>query len=211
MREVEGIKQGLDIKGIGTFKLKLEDDNGKMQEIKIPNSLFVPDLKRCLLLPQHWMQEVRDNYPMPKGTQVEQDDENYVLILGQDKYKKSVPYNPSSLVPIIYTASSLCAYCAFATTFEALKAKFFCQEKVLQFPGRRHAVDEPDLIPEEFEAEENLNYCKDIASEGVNVENKMVKTSNLLLPPQEEEPSQVIQQGPLTFDPSPLAEEGEDV
>ncbi len=43
--EVEGIKQGLDIKGIGTFKFKMEDDNGKTHKIKIPNSLVVPDLK----------------------------------------------------------------------------------------------------------------------------------------------------------------------
>ncbi len=78
--EVEGIKQGLDIKGIGTFKFKLEDDNCKMHEIKILNSLFVPDLKRCLLSPQHWMQEAKDNYPMHKGTQMEQDDENNILI-----------------------------------------------------------------------------------------------------------------------------------
>jgi hypothetical protein len=63
--EVEGIKLGLDIKGIGTFKFKLEDDNSKMHIIKIPKSLFVPDLKRCLLSPQHWVQEAGDNHPMP--------------------------------------------------------------------------------------------------------------------------------------------------
>ena len=60
--EIEGIKLGLDIKGRGTFKFKIEDDNGKMHKIKIPNSLFVPDLKRCLLSPQHWVQEAKDNY-----------------------------------------------------------------------------------------------------------------------------------------------------
>jgi hypothetical protein len=49
--EVKGIKQRLNIKGIGTFKFKLEDDNGKAHKIEIPTSLFVPDLKRCLLSP----------------------------------------------------------------------------------------------------------------------------------------------------------------
>jgi hypothetical protein len=29
MGEVEGIKQGLDIKGVGTFKFKIKDDNNK--------------------------------------------------------------------------------------------------------------------------------------------------------------------------------------
>jgi hypothetical protein len=44
--EVEGIKSGLDIKGAGTFKFKIKDDNGMTHKIKIPNSLYVPDLKR---------------------------------------------------------------------------------------------------------------------------------------------------------------------
>jgi hypothetical protein len=39
--EVEGIKLGLDIKGTGTFKLKIKDDNGMMHRIRISNSLYV--------------------------------------------------------------------------------------------------------------------------------------------------------------------------
>jgi hypothetical protein len=34
--EIEGIKKGLNIKGIGTFKFKLEDDTSKMNKIKNP-------------------------------------------------------------------------------------------------------------------------------------------------------------------------------
>jgi hypothetical protein len=51
--EVEGIKLGLDIKGAGTFKFKIKDNNGMMHEIRIPNSLYVSELRRCLLSPQH--------------------------------------------------------------------------------------------------------------------------------------------------------------
>jgi hypothetical protein len=89
--EVEGIKQGLDIKGIGIFKLKLGDDNGKMHKIKIPNSLFLPDLKRFLLSPQHKAQEAGDNYSLLRGTQMKNDGENCILIWGQAKYKKLIP------------------------------------------------------------------------------------------------------------------------
>ncbi len=61
-------------------------------------------------------------------------------------------------------------------------------------------------------AKENVNYQKDVsASEGANEDNRMVKTPNLPLPPQQEEPRRVIQQGPLTFDPSPLTKEAKDV
>jgi hypothetical protein len=52
--EVAGINCGLEIKGIGAFKFKIDDDDGKTHKTKIPNSLYLPDLKRCLLSPQHW-------------------------------------------------------------------------------------------------------------------------------------------------------------
>ncbi len=43
--EVEGIKLGLDIKGVGAFKFKIKDGNGMMHKIKINNSLYEPELK----------------------------------------------------------------------------------------------------------------------------------------------------------------------
>ena len=65
---VTGINQGLDIQGVGTFKFKIDDDNGRTHESKIPNSLYLPGLKKCLLSPQHWAQEAGDNHPLPRGT-----------------------------------------------------------------------------------------------------------------------------------------------
>ncbi len=181
-------------------------------KIKNPNSLYVPELRRCLLSPQHWVKEAKDNYPRPKGTRMDQDNECYYLNWGQAKYRKSVPYDPSSNVRIMYTPALSHAYRAFTTTFKVLEAPFFQREKVLQFPGHGHTINEPDLVPEEFMAEENVNYCRDVlASEGANADDKMVEMSNLLLPPQEEEPSRVIRRGPLTFDPSPLTQEAKDI
>jgi hypothetical protein len=78
--EVAGINSELEIKGIGTFKFKVKDDDGTTHEIKIPNSLYLPDLKRCLLSPQHWAQEAGDNYPLPRGTRMENDDKQCVLV-----------------------------------------------------------------------------------------------------------------------------------
>jgi hypothetical protein len=37
--EIEGIKLGLDIKGKGKFKFKIEDDNGKMHKKNLKQSL----------------------------------------------------------------------------------------------------------------------------------------------------------------------------
>ncbi len=58
-KQVKGIGAGLAIKGVGTYVMRIQDDNGKSHEIKIPNSLFLPKLKRCLLSPQHWAKEAR--------------------------------------------------------------------------------------------------------------------------------------------------------
>jgi hypothetical protein len=68
-----------------------------------------------------------------------------------------------------------------------------------------------NIVPEEFVAEENLNYNKQVSvDEGVSEDNETIKTSNLPSPPADESPSEVICRGPLTFDPSPSQEEGED-
>ena len=40
--EVNGIGDGLAVKGKGTFKFSFEDHNGKIHTIKIPNSLYLP-------------------------------------------------------------------------------------------------------------------------------------------------------------------------
>jgi hypothetical protein len=143
---------------------------------------------------------------------MDQDDKYYYLNWGKAKYRKWVPYNPSTNVPIMDTTALLHAYRAFATTSEVLKAPFFQWEKVLQFPERGCTIDKPDLVPEEFMAKENVNYQKDVsASEGANADDRTVKTANLPSPPQQEEPPRVIQQGPLTFDPSPPTKEAKDV
>jgi hypothetical protein len=66
-----------------------------------------------------------------------------------------------------------------------------------------------DIVPEEFVAEENLNYDKEVSvDEGVSENDETIKTSNLPSPPADESPSEVIRRSPLTFDPSPHQEEG---
>jgi hypothetical protein len=68
-----------------------------------------------------------------------------------------------------------------------------------------------NIVPEEFVAEENLNYDKEVSvDEGASEDDKTVKTSNLPSPPVNESPSGVIRRAPLTFNPSPSQEEGED-
>jgi hypothetical protein len=210
--EVAGINSGLEIKGVGTFEFKVDDDNGTTHKIKIPNSLYLPDLKRCLLSPQHWAQEAGDNHPLPRGTRMENYNKQCVLVWGQGKYKKSIPYNSTSNFPIMYSALSSLAYRAYATTFEALEASFFHREHVLQFPGLCQCND---LAKQEFVAKENINYKKGkSASKGaIDNNDETIKTSNKSSPAEggaEEESDTSTHMNALTFDPTPPLEEDEE-
>jgi hypothetical protein len=98
---------------------------------------------------------------------------------------KTIPHQPSSNVPVFYTASSSTRYRAFAATFEGMEASFFQREKVLQYPGRRDLIN--DIDPAEFIAEENLNYKEKETSEdeGVNEDDETIniKRSDVPLQP----------------------------
>jgi hypothetical protein len=200
--QVDGINSGLDITGQGTFKFNITNDDEKIHAIKIPNSLYVPNLKRCLLSPQHWAQEAGD-----EQTWMGYYRDNCVL--NWRGGKKTVPFQPTSNVPVFYMASSSWSYHAFTATFKAMEAPYFQREKVLEFPGHRDLMD--NIVPEELVVEENLNNNKEVSvNEGVSEDNKTIKTSILPPPPADKNPSEVIRLGPLTFDPSPSQEEGED-
>jgi hypothetical protein len=72
-------------------------------------------------------------------------------------------------------------------------------------------MDNIELVPEEFVTEENLNNNKEVSvDEGVSEDGETMKMSNLPPPPADENPSEAIRRGPLTFDPSPPQEESED-
>jgi hypothetical protein len=137
--QVYRINSGLDIAGQETFKFSITDDDGKSHSIKIPNSLYVPKLRRCLLLPQHWAQEAGDEQTLMR---------NYrnSCVLNWRGGMKTVPFQPTTIVPVFYMASSSRIYQVFAATFEAMEAPYFRQERVLKFPGRRDLMD--NIVPE---------------------------------------------------------------
>jgi hypothetical protein len=136
--QVSGIVDGLAIKGEGTFKFDITDNDGKRHTIKIKNSLYVPKIRRCLLSPQHWAQEAKN-----EETWIEFKREfPYGCILNWKGGKKTIPNQPSTKVPVFYTTSSSLRYCPFAATFEAMEASFFRREQVLQYPGQRDLMDD---------------------------------------------------------------------
>jgi hypothetical protein len=145
--QVDGINSGLDITGQGTFKFNITKDDGKPHMIRIPDSLYVPNLKSCLLSPQHWAQEAGDEQTWMGNYR-----DNCVL--NWRGGKKTVPFQPTTNVPVFYMASFSWSYRSFAATFEAMEAPYFQWEKVLEFPSHRDLMDDIELVPEEFVAEE---------------------------------------------------------
>jgi hypothetical protein len=131
-QRVGGISKGLAIKGKGMLVININDDNGKPHQIKIPNSLYLPGLKMCLLSPQHWAQEAGDNYPLPNGMRMENNAHSCKLFWGQGLFSKTIPFDNGTNTPIFYTSPSMSSYRAFVHTFQALKAPFFSREHVLQ-------------------------------------------------------------------------------
>jgi hypothetical protein len=123
--EVEGIKGGLEIKGTGTFKFHIEDNDRGVHLIKIPNSKYVPELKMCLLLPHHWAQKAQDKYTIPKGTKMEEDDEALMLIWKQCKHRKTIPYHPLTNRPSFRTALASRTYRAFVALCKAAEAQYY--------------------------------------------------------------------------------------
>jgi hypothetical protein len=136
--EAKGIGDGLAIEGKGTFKFLLEDNQGKIHTIKIPNSLYLPGLKQGLLLPQHWVQEAGDRQTWMGNF------ERMCVLHWHRGGKKTVFFNPLTNMPILTSAPSSHAYHAFATTFEALEAPYYHKETVLQYPSRHLMNDTPE-------------------------------------------------------------------
>ncbi len=90
--QVDGINSGLDIAGQGTIKFNIINNDGKLHKIKTPNMLYVSNLKRCLLLPQHWAQEAGDEQTWMG---------NYrdSCVLNWRGGKETVPFQPTTNVP----------------------------------------------------------------------------------------------------------------
>jgi hypothetical protein len=68
--KVKGIKSNtsLEVKGEGTIKWRIADDDGRVHSHIIHNALYVPDIPAYLLSPQHWAQSANDTFPNSNGT-----------------------------------------------------------------------------------------------------------------------------------------------
>jgi hypothetical protein len=128
-KQVNGIGAGLEIQGTGTFVMRIEDDDGGTHTIKIPNSLYLPALRQCLLSPKHWAQEAKamgnKGEWEANRTWMENHWDKCVLLWRGGRFRRSIPHSPTTNTPSFHTAAASKTYSAFAATFEACEASFF--------------------------------------------------------------------------------------
>jgi hypothetical protein len=91
-RTVSGFVEGSTtaIEQQGTIKWQILDDQGSIRELIIPNSFWVPGGNSRLLSPQHWAQEVDNNYPLPHGTRCITNGDAVMLQWNQRNYSKTI-------------------------------------------------------------------------------------------------------------------------
>ncbi len=204
---VDGITDGLPIKGKGTFKFTIGDDNGRRHNIRIPESLYIPRMKKCLLSPQHWAQTAAD-----KKTWMGNFDDCCILFWNGGQ--KTIPFSTTTDFPTFFKAPSLRTYQTFAATIEACEAPFFQRETVLQVPGCTLLRENAEITPEEFVAEEDF-HCgnrKRSIDNKVNKDDETICTSNVPDPPDKTAtPDESIHHGPLIFDTLPPIAADEDI
>jgi hypothetical protein len=109
----------IPIKGKGTVKWNIEDDNGIVHTIRIPGSLYVPGMLHCLLCPQHWSQVANDNFPKIDGTWCATHASTCILYWNQEQYKRTIKWNRSTNTGIFRSAPGAYKYRVYAATCEA--------------------------------------------------------------------------------------------
>ena len=71
-RKIRGVLTGLgstvSVKSKGTVKWHIEDDNGKVHNVIVPNTLYIPNSPTRLLSPQHWAQHNHKQGDSKDGT-----------------------------------------------------------------------------------------------------------------------------------------------
>ena len=107
---VKGAGDNLQVKGVGTIKWQIADDNGTPHDIYIQNVLYVHDLPISLLSQQHWAKQAKDDKPMKDGTWCVTYASYCVLYWDQRRYSKTVPHDLITNTPRLYTLPQTTRY-----------------------------------------------------------------------------------------------------
>lgn len=148
IRGLTGIAEGAMV---GTIKWQIEDDDGKVHTIILPDSLYMKNATSRLLSPQHWAQTARDNKPKPEGTWCATTSKEVILYWDQCRYKRTIPLDRKGTnVGTIRTAPGFESYNAFCEQIDQHDDyDTLCYDAAL--------VSDTDNINEEGDDDESIN------------------------------------------------------
>ena len=113
-KRIKALNGTVDGAMIGTIKWHIEDDEGKVHPIILPNSLYLKSATSRLLSPQHWAQVAKDHKPLPHGTWCATFHDRVVLYWAQQQYKRTIPLDRyGTNVATIRSAPGYNAYSVF--------------------------------------------------------------------------------------------------
>ena len=144
-----GAGGNIQIKGIGTLRWRIQDDEGKHHGIYIKNALYIPDLPISLLSPQHWSQQANDNAPQKNGTWCATYDTHCVLHWDQQRYTKTVQHDKQTNTPRMYTLPRSTRYRKQVTALELLANTATLIKTVVFGTTQEEEEELEDIIDEE--------------------------------------------------------------
>jgi hypothetical protein len=90
-RRVQGINGYTNsLVRIGTIRWEIEDDEGRVHDLIIPESIYLPEATSRLLSPQHWAQSTNDNKPNLNGTWCATYQDKIILYWKQGQHRRTV-------------------------------------------------------------------------------------------------------------------------
>jgi hypothetical protein len=118
----------------GTLFIPIEDDEGKTDEVKIPNLYYVPTCSYRIISPQHWAQEVKDTTDDETGCIMYSD--RPILFWQGGTRKKTVEINQQN----VFTFALLSGY----KRFHAMCAT--CHIDPWREDDKPETVEQTDLV-----------------------------------------------------------------
>ena len=107
----------IQVKGEGTIVWKIEDDDIIVHPNKTKKALYAPEAPSCLLAPKQWAQKTDKNYPKPDGTWCDTKARHCIFYWKQERYRRTIPWDPSIKFYIIRSAPSSNNYCVFVADY----------------------------------------------------------------------------------------------
>jgi hypothetical protein len=129
---VRGVgNQLMTANGRGTILWKIEDDNRVLHETLFTVTLYIPDLKLCLLSPQSWCQSADYHFPRRYGTWQYQTDDNFLMEWDQRKFHRTVHWDVETNTGRISEQACSSGRCRPVVVITRLRVKFACVCRVI--------------------------------------------------------------------------------